>query len=724
MTIALRGLQPQPLGSYLAALGVLRLVATQVRPHVRGWFDRTGFCLDGIGEDELVDFLCDRYQPSPILTPWNGASGFYASPSHRKAVDVLKVILETSEQRFERLRAAIRIANSRIEALALSDAPADEAKARFIAAMRAELADDALDWIDAAAVIDGDTSYMMPLLGTGGNEGRLDYSVLFMRAIANVLLGDRLRCRELLLSRLFATATRLLVKGPTGQFEPGAAGGFNTGIGFEQKKLPNNPWTTILLIEGTLIWASAIASRQGAILEGDRFAVSPFTVRHRAVGHGSTCRADEHVQQVRAEIWVPVWRRPAAYAELRRVIAEGRMDVRGRHGALTRASDSLGAIDAIASLGIDRGVDEFVRYTLIKRRGDAFLALPTGRVEVRYRREVDLLEQLDVELDRLDRFLARFPGKGPPALLEGKRRAIDEARFEVALRGGHDAMCALVRAIGALELVLSRRDPGKDPALGQPLGGLSPAWIAACGDSTEVRLAAAIASLSATGAVLPMRAYLSPLDPRNVLRYAPAARAIAYVGADVYDRLGSVLARRLLDARRTSGDVQANPTWGAVTAELDDVARLIAGEVDERALEELLFGFSWVRHAPSERDRRTGDAGAPPIPTDYALLRLLFLPARLETPDGRRVVVPDSSIVPLLRGGRVADALEVARRQLVSCGLRPRTVAPSGDGAPHGRRLAAALLVPVAATDALLSRALVPAATDLDPTYLTQGDQR
>jgi len=725
MTIALRGFQPQPLSSYLAALGVLRLVATQAAPRVRGWFDRTGFRLDGIGEDELVDFLCDRYQPSPILTPWNRASGFYQSSKGRLAADAMLALLDADDPRFTRLECAIRLVKERLGAIGLDDAPEGEEKARFIAALRAELPDDALEWIDAVAVIDEDDARMMPLLGSGGNEGVLDYSGLFLRSLVDVLRGDPARRRELLASRLFATPTSRLVEGPTGQFDPGGAGGFNTGPGFEHKALPNNPWTVILLVEGALVWASAIASRQRGLGSRYRFAVSPFTVRHRAVGHGSAGRSDDEAQRVRAEIWVPVWRRPATYAELGRFIAEGRMEVRGREGGAARASDSLGAVDAIGSLGVDRGVDEFMRYTLIKRRGDAFLALPTSRVEVQYRREVDLLEQLDRQLDRLDRFLSRFPGDGPPSVIDGKRRAIDEARFEVAIRGGHDAMCALVRAIGALELVLSRRDPGRDPALGRPLGELSSGWIAACGDSSEVRLAAAISSLTAARGVPPLRAYLAPLDPRDPTRYAPAARVPVYAGADVLDRLAAVLARRLLDARRAAGDTYVNPTWGTVTAGLGDVARLISGEVDERALEELTFGFTWVHHAHEQPTTgRTEDASAPPVPTDYALLRLLCSPSRLDTPAGRRSVAPDSAIVPLLRGGRASEALTLARRQLVACGLRPRAITPSGEGALHGRRLAAALLVPVAATDALRSRALVPVANDLQSMRLTQGDRR
>jgi hypothetical protein len=72
-------------------------------------------------------------------------------------------------------------------------------------------------------------------------------------------------------------------------------------------------------------------------------------------------------------------------------------------------------------------------------------------------------------------------------------------------------------------------------------------------------------------------------------------------------------------------------------------------------------------------------------------------------------VAPDTSIVPLLRSGRIADAIDIARRQLFAYGLRPRRVL--GDStldAGRGRRLAAALLVPVAQAEMILRDALLP----------------
>ena len=76
--IVLAGCAPIPLASYLKALGVFRLVAEQKDKNTRGcWRDET-FVLDTIlTTEELVRFFLHEYRPSPIVSPWNGGSGFY-----------------------------------------------------------------------------------------------------------------------------------------------------------------------------------------------------------------------------------------------------------------------------------------------------------------------------------------------------------------------------------------------------------------------------------------------------------------------------------------------------------------------------------------------------------------------------------------------------------------------------------------------------------------------
>jgi CRISPR-associated protein Csx17 len=691
----------------------LRISSLQYDPAVRGSFSSAGFILEGIEQERLLGLLLDDWRPAPIVTPWNNASGFYQSSKGRLAAAAMDAVVTSEAPRFGSLIRVIRKVRELVADAGYQDAPEKEEKAKLLSRLRGVLPDDAVAWIDAVAVVDEGDVRMMPVLGSGGNEGVLDYSGLFLRSLVDVALGDRERSARLLRSALFGDSVSELPERPAGQFDPGTAGGFNTGPGFEFKDLPNNPWTFVLLVEGALVWASGIASRQQGAASGYRFAVSPFTVRHRAAGYGSAGYDDDDPQRVRAEVWMPVWRRPTGLAEITRFIAEGRVEVRERNREPKRAVDSLDFAEAVTSLGVDRGVDHFVRYAFVKRRGESYIALPAGVLDVRYRRDVDLLPRLDAEMAIIDRFLARFPGEqGPPAHLLSLRRAIDDARFEVAERGGFDPMTRVIRAIGALEMNIARRDPSKDPRLPRPLGGLGSEWVEACGHEVEVRLAAALASIEPTGGAGPFRSYVAPLSPHEPNRYAPSTRTLVWSGIDVADRIANVLHRRLLDVRSRSSDEAArgrNPTWGARRVSLDDVAMFLApGLVDDRALEELMFGFTWVKHSRSVA-RQNASVSSPPLPRSYALLKLLFLPHAIAR--GREPIrlVPDPAIVPLLRGGSITEAVEIARRQLAAKGLRPRRVVENGPSdSSFGRRLAAALLFPVSQITALEDRALLP----------------
>lgn len=708
----LRGLQPQPLAGYLGALGVLRIAAAHAGEAVRGAFSDHGFVVHGRSRTELIKVLLDGWQPSPVLSPWNNASGFYDSSKGRQAKAAMDEIMASGVARLAPLIDAIQQVRSLVETAGYAEAPADDDKARFIGQLRNVLSDEALHWLDAVAVVEAADARMMPMLGSGGNEGVLDYSGLFLRSLVEVLLGDRARSERLLCSALDGTASHDLIEGPGGQFDPGVAGGFNTGPGFETKDLPKNPWAFLLLIEGSLVWASALATRQQGLDGAYRFAVSPFTVRHRAAGHGSAGRADNDPQRVRAEVWVPIWRKPATINEIARFVGEGRAEVSSSGGTrLERASNSLDFVDAVASLGVDRGVSSFVRYALIKRRGDSYIALPAGRVDVRYRREVDLVRQLDGQMDLLDGFFARFPSEeGAPAQLLGLRRAVDEARFAVSAHGGAGTMLALVRAVGALEMNLARRDPAKDPKLHRPLGGLSTDWIAACGDAPEVHIAAAFASLARTGGAGQIRAYLAQVDPARAWQFAQALRPRVWAGMSLSDRLAAVLHRRLLDVTRGPGDavMARNPTWGTRPVSLQHVAVFLTpGVTDDPMLEELLFGFTWIRWDETVA-RQQAVASAPPLPRTYSLLKLLFLPSGIRVGTENIAVTPDPAIVPLLRAGRIAEAVDIARRQLLAKGFRARRLdAEAPVDASQGRRLAAALLLPVHPVSRLRREALI-----------------
>ena len=77
-TIHLHGCRAEPLLSYLAGIGVVRLIAEQLNPDVSARWD--GDHLVVIGEElddtKLIEFFADDYRPTPLIAPWNGRGGF------------------------------------------------------------------------------------------------------------------------------------------------------------------------------------------------------------------------------------------------------------------------------------------------------------------------------------------------------------------------------------------------------------------------------------------------------------------------------------------------------------------------------------------------------------------------------------------------------------------------------------------------------------------------
>ncbi len=85
------------------------------------------------------------------------------------------------------------------------------------------------------------------------------------------------------------------------------------------------------------------------------------------------------------------------------------------------------------------------------------------------------------------------------------------------------------------------------------------------------------------------------------------------------------------------------------------------------------------------------------LPRAYALLKLLFLPDGKFHRDEESETITikhEPAIVPLLKAGRVPEALRIAYQRLQASGLTPATREFHYDDS-EGTRLAAALLIPI-----------------------------
>lgn len=267
--IVLSGCTVEPLAAYLKGLAVLRLVAQQKDPDAKGWWQHDSFIFESkLDLSDLLRFFLDEYIPTPVVAPWNGGSGFY----DRDSKEGIDSIVGSNESRLADYRDTIReILRWPEMALAQkcrrSKNKLDEdIKESLLLACRSRLGERALEWIDAAVTIGvGKGPSYPPILGTGGNEGRLEYTNAFMRRIAKLLLAPNhaVSSGELLRHALIGTPSEGLSIEPVGQHDPGRAGGFDQGPGIEQKKFPTNPWAFILALEGSPVWASGVVRRQG-----------------------------------------------------------------------------------------------------------------------------------------------------------------------------------------------------------------------------------------------------------------------------------------------------------------------------------------------------------------------------------------------------------------------------------------------------------------------------
>ncbi len=722
--VTLTGCSPEPLFGYLKALGVLRLIAEQKDPRARGYWEADRFHLVSfLSPDEILRFFVDEYRPTPILAPWNGASGFWDSTTANKT---LVVVRDSTNPRLEEYRKTIRVAEGLLKDMGLRDTPVGEKKAAVLRACRALFPDSAIRWLDAAYLLTEDKPRFAAVLGTGGNDGKLDFTNNLMQNLLRVMDANagvsgqgggkkpsrakRVDPAEAPLARLemalFQRGMATLAVTAVGQFHPGGVGGPNGIQGFEADSLVN-PWDFVFMLEGAVFLAGAAVWRLGTAHRGQ--AAFPFTVYTSAAGWGSL---DDGVKSsARGELWLPLWPHPATVRELERLFGEGRAQV-GRR----QARDGLDFARAVAGLGIDRGIQAFQRYGFLQRSGKAYLAAPLGRLPVRARTEVGLLQETDQWLDSLRRVAG---GENAPASIKRSVRRIEDAIFAYCQRGGALALQDVLVALGRAEQYLANSPKLHEKV--RPLQGLSVRWLHACDDgSAEFRLAAAVASIN-DKTVGPVRTNLEPVARSKGRRFAwiKDNPDVVWHGNNTVWNLAAVLERRRLMGEHASQ--RTLPIAGRLSTPLDDVAAFLNGNLDEDRLGDLIWAFAaleWDRFKNADLPWwRMGPIPAK-LPRAYVVLKLLFLPKGLpiEGATGPILVKPEPGVMAALRVGDLDRAVGVAARRLRATGIQLLgQTRRSGPGLPdfvvsHEVRshLAAAMLVPVRITDELVSTVVRP----------------
>lgn len=755
--IMLDGCSPIPVASYLKALGVLGLLSRRTNSvtgrapdaNARGCWKGMRFYLHThLNTENVLNFFLHDYAPSPVIAPWSGGSGFY--PKDTKAG--IKH-LESAEihPRFKTYSDSVNIARDILQSLDLEEKPQKETKVRLIEMLRARLPLSALPWLDASLVLSGEKLKFPPVLGTGGNDGRLDFTNNLMQRLFADKDGlfqassgaPRSYSAPLLENSLFNAPALHLADAKVGQFSPSVAGGPNAGTGFEGESVINS-WDYVFMLEGASTFASVASRRHQSNVQG--MASFPFTVYASSAGWGGIECADE--AEARAEFWAPLWPRPARYAEIKALFGEGRVVAQGR-----MARDGFDFARAISTLGISRSFSEFQRYGYFKRAGKSYYAVAIGRRRAKPSPGAKLISDLD--RGGWLRYVRQFGRSANQAgSIRHSVKNLEEALFELlAPELSHSAVSGAIMAIGQLGLRLSSVQTNKKNLVPAPPPLLSSQWVCEADDgSPEFRIAAALAGLGISrqdfgaesnsqslpkvqGFPPPMAAHLTRLTNsiggnaqfeaitffrgrhlRASRQWAQSAQSTTVVWAHrgLISNMIAVLERRLVEApiRRLTD----KPLSSASCAELGDVAAFLGGDFNDERCNDLLAGLVWAKPLRF-LGRMDGESGVsfayaalkPIFTTNQMLIRLGVIPSDITIP------IPPELVAQLRVGGRSLDGRVVDRAVLntferARASGMPSPFDPIQSGADALKcsrfgvgvrpdRLAASLLIPISDPD-------------------------
>lgn len=717
------GVRPEPLGSYLAGLGLIRVLAEQADPDLTATWTREGLVLETTtnqlaGVDAVAEWLVDHYRPTPVLSPWNEGSGF--GTKDRTPKETLAGLLAHPSARLDPFRATMRHATRVGETY--RDPAAGWSKERAVREFRNRCPEELLPWIDAAVVLAGDQAYFPPLLGTGGNDGRLDFSTNFHQRLLDVLDPAPAAVRRSLVQArdlIEGSQRERLSVAPVGQFDPAAAGGPNSSP-FGASASLVNPWGYVLLVEGALLFAASTVRRHQH--ETGRAAI-PFTVRTSP--HGSASGAEE---VSRGELWTPLWSQPCTLSEIRQLFTEARAAWRGRP-----AQNAVEFYAATRTLGVTRGIDAFQRYGLHQRNGLAFVAVPVERVEVRERPHVRLAA-------RLEDWASMARRAATSAAVREALRRFDAVHLAFARDGGGLTLTRLLGALTDLEMTIGRS--GRTRAV-VPVRVAPPArdfldLFVSEADGPELRVAVGIASCAtrpgadrARQPARSMRQILLPIDPDGHWRNSPIVTGFGL--RPIRQVLADVLAWRSRTAATEAdvGGFRGAPTFHTgIPVPAADLHAFAANSLDDETLDLWLracLALRWggvTHHWPGP-----SDLSVAPLPT----LGLLHpLAAGIDPTDhgGRAASAPAgrgpagrNGVVRLalspdwaarLAAGQLGNVHAEAVRRLAQAGWRavPAPTQIHGDGAAIAAALVPRCRQPEKFLHAYLAR---PAAVEADP---------
>jgi CRISPR-associated protein Csx17 len=611
------GFRLDSLGNYLASLGLVRALARSRWPDVRAaWKDGVLQVVGGPpAMDDLLDAICEigaKNAWTPYERGWQNAQK------------------EGTKKK--------------------SGGP--------LARWQASAPEQTLELLNAHAVPAARISFN-PLLGSGGNAGKRDFSKGWDKAVQEIakaqpesarcelkhlLLGDPITwtIEKLNAASWFSEANKLYNSGQR-PYREGAI----------------SPWSMALACEGLVFFAGSPSRRLGA--RARAVGAFPFVTRAAAPVSGGEAGHDL------AEVWAPVWERPMTLPEIVTLYSRGRAEA-GARGVLNPSAFAA----AIMRRGVDAGIVEFRRFVLARTTSaNTFEPRFDGVFRVQARGQAARVRNAaSVVIERFLALVDQFRGPladrpvGKRWRYVGLRGGIERAMLRVAESpSDSEAACALLDSmVAALDRIDRNRSFRERRVAWEPLPiDWLPTLFNGEVPGREARLALTLASSFPAG------------QPFTVYRFGVELRANRFVhtpevpprwvwrsAAPLSQALAEVLYRRTLDWEAARD--QPDPVRLAVPARSGDVDRWLFGRADNELLARWISRlalFDWRNASLAVRDLGSVAGGVRQASGQlclFGLLQPLFDLRPIITASGR-----GSKLLPEESGARTPAA---ARRLL------------------------------------------------------------
>ncbi len=639
----LYGCDPAPFAKYLKALGIFRILAAKDSKITACW-NSDKFVIDTqMTRKDILEYVLKEYKPTPIVAPWSYNKYKKMTANLRRMLEDERFqdYKETTDKINDVIKEFCRIHKiDKMEKTAIND----RTKPTLLRLCRNMLPDSAVPWLDAVYVATNERIKFAPVLSTGANDGNFDMAENFVKKLGMLLLDDNAEdSRGWLESTLFGGMFKLDNETMMGH-NPDGSGGPNSGMGFEGIPL-SNPWEYVLMMEGMIMFGGSVTRRLSS--NADK-AVFPFTTNSTNAGFATASEGEDG----RAEIWLPIWENPATCKEVTHIFNEGRIQINGR-----QARTGVEFARAITGFGAERGISEFWRFCILKRKGDAYLTINAGRMRVSNEPAVHLLNEIDPWYNSV---MAAGRRKGAAGTLKRMVRSMDGAILKFCKYQKASHMLEVLVLIGQIDRYASDRGEIK------PLQRLSSGWLKKCYDDTpEFRLAASIASIRPAGGVGSIRENLENVKRNKQGVWGCIKNSTSCVWNEndgLLRNMDLVLLRRATDAKIKSA--KTIPIASAIPSRIDDIVEFLNGNLNMKRISDLILPLSLIA-APEPAWQSGNAAKTALLPEAYAILKLIH------PPDGREEIPFDMSVLNLLLAGRLNDAYAKASHILYAHRLRP-----------------------------------------------------